>query len=74
MVAALQNSLTNYLANEINSTNTKVHLLNKSIATGKNELVTPINFSLGNSLKDENTLFRGIIKSLGYIFNLAFGF
>ena len=37
-----------------------MHGLNDSIATGKNELITPVNFTLGNSLQDKNILFRTI--------------
>lgn len=70
MVLALQNNLTKYAVGEISHANIKMHGLNDSIATGKNELITPVNFTLGNSLQDKNILFRNITKNLSYGFNL----
>ena len=67
----LQNSLTNYVVSEVNNINVKVRGLNNSMATGKNELITPVNFSLGNSLQDKNILFKNITKNLSYGFNLS---
>ncbi len=71
MVVALQNSLTKYVAREVNDACLNVRYLNNSINTGQNELITPISFSLGSGLRDEYIFFRSVTKRLSYGFNLV---
>lgn len=71
MVVALQNSLTKYVASEVNDACLNIRYLNNSINTGQNELITPISFSLGSGLRDEYIFFRSVTKRLSYGFNLV---